>query len=221
MSSNIINDDFVNRKKFYSQESTIITDPPFNIGYHYDSCKDKLNKDDYMNLLSNRIEGFNNRVIIAYPEIVFAYSLHIQEPPLKTVSWVYNANTPKQHRMIAWFGFEPNFKLSGQPYKNPKDKRVKKLIEQGKQARLYDWWEIQQVKNVSKEKTEHPCQMPLEVMDRIVKISNPKFVIDPFVGSGTTALAAENNNIDFAGFDISADYCEIARKRLNNASSSS
>ena len=44
-------------------------------------------------------------------------------------------------------------------YKNLNDKRIKARIAAGKTgAKLYDWWEINQVKNVSKEKTEHPCQ---------------------------------------------------------------
>ena len=45
---------------------------------------------------------------------------------------------------------------------NPNDKRIQKRIAEGKTgAKLYDWWNVNQVKNNSKEKTAHPCQMPL------------------------------------------------------------
>ena len=50
-------------------------------------------------------------------------------------------------------------------------KALKKIAD-GKTARLYDWWEINQVKNVSAEKTAHPCQMPLKVMDCISTLQN-------------------------------------------------
>lgn len=55
---------------------------------------------------------------------------------------------------------------------------------------MYDWWNVNQVKNVSKDKTGHPCQMPLEVMKNIIATLDENVtVFDPFMGSGTTALA--------------------------------
>ena len=100
-------------------------------------------------------------------------------------------------------------------YKNPKDKRIQKRIAEGKKARLYDWWEINQVKNVSAEKTEHPCQMPLEVMRRIIGILPEGYtIIDPFLGSGTTALACIEHGKDFIGIEVDPMYLEIANKRI-------
>ena len=84
-------------------------------------------------------------------------------------------------------------------------------------APLYDWWNINQVKNVSKVKTGHPCQMPLSVMDNIMGIlptTDDTIIIDPFTGSGTTLVAAHKAGLDYVGFDIDPDYCEIARDRL-------
>lgn len=155
-------------------------------------------------------------VIIHYPEELHRISIHIQEAPQEIVSWVYNANTKKQHRDIAFYRCTPDFRKVRQPYKNPNDKRVKKLIEQGSGgAPVYDWWNIQQVKNVSKEKTSHPCQMPLEVMDRIIKmLPECKCIIDPFCGSGTTGIAAVQNGLDFIGIDVVKEYADIARERI-------
>jgi DNA modification methylase len=103
-----------------------------------------------------------------------------------------------------------------QPYKNLKDKRIQERIARGcKGAKLYDWWEINQVKNISKEKTEHPCQMPIEVMKRIIGIlPDDILVIDPFMGSGTTGVAAKNLNRDFIGIELDKNYFEIAKKRI-------
>lgn len=80
---------------------------------------------------------------------------------------------------------------------------------------MYDWWEIQQVKNVSKEKTSHPCQIPLQVMLNIIMlIPNDYLIIDPFAGSGTTLLAAKILHRNFIGIEIDKSYCEIIEERL-------
>lgn len=197
-------------------ESIFVSDPPFNIGYHYLSYKDRKKEDDYYKWLKN-IFGCNKQVIIHYPENLYRYSFQIGIFPEKVISWVYNSNTAKQHRDIAFFGIKPNFKKIGQSYKNPTDKRIAKRIADGKKARLYDWWNVNQVKNVSKDKTKHPCQMPLEIMEKIIGIlPNEYLIIDPFMGSGTTGLACKNLNRDFVGIELDREYYEIAKKRIEN-----
>ena len=59
--------------------------------------------------------------------------------------------------------------------------------------------------------------MPLEVMDRIIKILPDNItVVDPFCGSGTTGVACVKNNIDFVGIEIVEEYVKIANERLVN-----
>ena len=116
-----------------------------------------MSEADYFNYLSELFKG-SKHVIIHYAEDLHKYSIEVGTAPQKVVSWVYNSNTAKQHRAISFYGVKPDFRKVGQEYKNPKDKRIQKRIAEGKKARLYDWWEINQVKNVSAEKTEHPCQ---------------------------------------------------------------
>lgn len=215
----LINDNCLNvitELKKEHKKHIIVSDPPFNIDYHYETYRDKLDSNEYNNLL---IEVFNDSmsVMIHYPESLHDYTILRGEPPKKVVSWVYNSNTGKQHRDIAFYGVKPDFRQSGQEYKNPNDKRVKKLIAQGKRARLYDWWNVNQVKNVSKEKTEHPCQMPLVVMERIIEIL-PKdlVIIDPFMGSGTTGVACKKLNRDFIGIEMDNKYFNISKDRIDN-----
>ena len=71
----------------------------------------------------------------------------------------------------------------------------------------------------SKERTPHPAQFPLAVVDRIIKAcSKPgDVVLDPFVGSGTTAEAALRNGRLVVGFEIRPDYIEIASRRVEAA----
>lgn len=85
-----------------------------------------------------------------------------------------------------------------------------------KGGRMYDWWNVNQIKNVSKEKTKHPCQMPLEIMKNIIStISEEKTIFDPFMGSGTTAMACIELGYDFIGCEINKEYYDIAKARIN------
>ncbi|MBC6409610.1 MAG: site-specific DNA-methyltransferase [Ekhidna sp.] len=72
-----------------------------------------------------------------------------------------------------------------------------------------DVWEFtQEMKN------GHPAPFPVQLIDRIICSTNAGLVLDPFMGSGTTAVAAMGDNRDFIGIDISPDYCEMAEHRI-------
>lgn len=211
----VIHNDCIEELEKILGDYIIVTDPPFNIGYHYNEYKDNLSNEDYLNLLKNI---FLNRkfVVIHYPEEIYRIANVLNAIPAKVVSWVYNSNTAKQHRDIAFFGVKPDFTKYGQDYKNPTDKRIAKRIADGKRARLYDWWDINQVKNVSKDKTEHPCQMPLEVMKRIIAILPENItIVDPFAGSGTTGLACKELGRNCILIEKDESYVEIIKKRLD------
>jgi site-specific DNA-methyltransferase (adenine-specific) len=208
----IINDDFRNHN---IPNGLVITDPPYNQKYHYSDYKDNLSTDQYINLLSSIPKPC---VIIHYPEeTINLLPLALKIKCEQVVSWVYNSNTGKQSRLISWWGCKPDFRKVTQPYKNPNDKRVIKLIDQGKTgAKLYDRWEVNQVKNVSKEKTNHPCQIPEEIIKRIILTTadTSTLIIDPFAGSGTTLKVAKDLGYDFLGFEIDTEYIEIIKNRL-------
>jgi DNA modification methylase len=195
-----------------------VSDPPFNIGYHYHEFKDRMPETQYYEWLGQMF-GLNKHVLIHYPEALYKHAMQIGTAPTKVVSWVYNSNTGRQHRDVAFFGVQPDFRKVQQPYKNPKDKRIAQRIADGKAARLYDWWQVNQVKNVSAEKTDHPCQMPLEVMQNIIGIlPDDLTVIDPFLGSGTTALACMKYGRKCIGIDMDAKYYNIALQRIQTES---
>ena len=193
----------------------IVTDPPFNIGYHYDEYNDRKKEDDYFSDLGEMFQLCPS-VVIHYPEPLYKIAYEMGMFPERVVSWVYNSNTGKQHRDIAYFNVTPNFKGLGE-YKNPNDKRIKERIAKGLKPRGYDWIYCDQVKNVSKDKTEHPCQMPIKVMDYIIAtLPKESTIIDPFAGSGTTLLAAKNAGLDYVGIEMSEKYVEIINNRLKN-----
>ena len=210
----LCNHDF--REAEFIPKGLTITDPPYNQGYHYDSYNDNLNEEEYIELLSKIPVPC---VIIHYPEeTINILPKAIKAKCEQVVSWVYNSNTGKQSRLISWWGCKPDFKKVRQPYKNPTDKRIAKRIADGCEgAKLYDWWEIEQVKNVSNEKTIHPCQIPEEVIKRIILTTAQQgdLVIDVFAGSGTTLSVAKKLGYDSLGFEIDNKYFDVIKQRLN------
>jgi DNA modification methylase len=66
--------------------------------------------------------------------------------------------------------------------------------------------------------TKHPAPFPEKLAeDHILSWSNEnELILDPFMGSGTTAKMAKLNNRNYIGFEISQEYCDIAEKRLNS-----
>lgn len=79
-----------------------------------------------------------------------------------------------------------------------------------------DLWIIPNVKHNHVEKTDHPCQFPVELVERLVlSMTSPNdLVVDPFIGAGTTAVAAIRHSRRAAGSEILPRYVEIARNRL-------
>ena len=104
----------------------IVTDPPFNIGYHYGSYHDRMNDDEYFHNLAEMFCEYPS-VVVHYPESLHRLTLEMGVAPDKVVSWVYPSNTKRQHRDIGFWGVKPNFELVRRPYKNPNDKRVREL----------------------------------------------------------------------------------------------
>lgn len=72
-----------------------------------------------------------------------------------------------------------------------------------------DVWEIPQARD-----NEHPAPFPVELAQRCIAATNGGVVLDPFMGSGTTALAAEILNREWIGAELSSKYCKMVENRL-------
>ncbi|MBD1213103.1 MAG: site-specific DNA-methyltransferase [Dolichospermum circinale Clear-D4] len=108
---------------------------------------------------------------------------------------------------------DPNVK-----YPNQKKNGKIKVNPLGKNPT--DVWEFPKVTSgqnrSSKERTPHPAQFPSAVIQRIITASSHEneIVLDPFLGSGTTAMVALDLNRLVIGFEIRQDYCDIAANRI-------
>jgi len=70
------------------------------------------------------------------------------------------------------------------------------------------------------ERTNHPAQYPEELIERIILTgtNEGEIVLDPFMGSGTTAVVAKQLNRHYVGYEIMKDYIEMANKRIEKNS---
>lgn len=74
----------------------IVSDPPFNIGYHYNGYHDRMSDGDYRQMLQQVFNPSHPSVVIHYAEQLYQLAIDIDKSPTKVVSWVYNTNNRKQ-----------------------------------------------------------------------------------------------------------------------------
>lgn len=102
--------------------------------------------------------------------------------------------------------------LSGNPKgKNPSD--IWSIVESDWDKEL---WDIPNVKANHPEKTEHPCQFPIELVDRcVLALTNENsWILDPYAGVGSTLIAALKNKRNVIGFEKENKYLKIGLKRI-------
>lgn len=133
-----------------------------------------------------------------------------------------------RYETIVWYTKSDNYVFDLDPVRVPQKYPGKKHFK-GPRAGEYscnplgknpgDVWVIPNVKNNHVEKTDHPCQFPVELISRLVlsmtKIND--WVLDPFLGVGTTVAAAVMHERKGAGAEISAEYVKIADERVRQA----
>jgi len=87
---------------------------------------------------------------------------------------------------------------------------AKPRFKLAKKANAYgDVWEFtQEMKN------GHPAPFPVALINRIISSTNAQIVLDPFSGSGTTAVAAKSLNRDYIGIELSPEYCKLSENRI-------
>jgi adenine-specific DNA-methyltransferase len=133
-----------------------------------------------------------------------------------------------RYETINWFTKSDNYYFNVDPIRVPQKYPGKKHFK-GPHAGQYssnplgknpgDVWIFPNVKSNHVEKTEHPCQFPVELAERLVlsMTREDDWVLDPFLGVGTTIIAAYRHNRRGAGSEIVARYVEITRERIERA----
>lgn len=224
----------------------IITSPPYNIGKAYESKIDleiyyKQQK-KVIDLCVNKLKStgsicwqVGNYVSSSsiVPLDTFLYPI-FQDNKLimrNRIIWHFEHGLHSKKRFsgryetVIWFTKSDNYYFNLDPVRIPQKYPGKKHYK-GPKAGQYssnplgknpgDFWTIPNVKNNHVEKTLHPCQFPVELIERLVLSMSREggIVFDPFLGVGTTAVAALKNNRRVVGSDIEKDYIDIAFNRI-------
>lgn len=215
-------------------------DPDYNVGINYSGMKYNMAWNEYidwyieltrecMRVLKSEGNGF----MINYPK----QNAHLRVKYLDDnayavydYAWIYNSNvghSPKRfttaHRSILHFTKSKNnnfYKNQVEvPYKNPGDKRIKQRIADGHKGRMpYSWFYFDLVKNVSKDKTFHACQIPLPLFEMLLKSStkekNKVFIL--FGGSGSEIMSALHLNRYIVSCELNKRYHRMILDRIES-----
>ena len=218
----------------------IYGDPDYNAGIRYEGRTFTASWEEYVEwyialarecLRVLRADG--NMFLINYPRqnaylrVKFlddhAWSVH-------DYVWVYNTNVghtrrrfTTAHRSILHATKSRHNRFYkeqvAQPYQNPTDRRIRERIRQGHSGRMpYSWLNFNLVKNVSRQKTRHPCQIPEGLSELLLKSSarpgDSVFIL--FGGSGSEVMQAKNLGLTYLTCEIQSHYCDIIASRLRN-----
>ena len=188
---------------------TWLFDPPYNIGFAYGvGVKDRLAESDYeawigdaASVMYDLSKKDAHLFLVIYPDTAY----RLVEPITNAgwnlnqwITWVYPSNIghskkrfTRASRAVLWFTRgEPETFMRGvqQPYRNPTDRRIKQHIANGRTGvNLYDWWEVNLRKNVSKGYAGWFNQLPFDLVNRIVLTTTKEdeWVGDLMAGGGT------------------------------------
>jgi DNA modification methylase len=82
-----------------------------------------------------------------------------------------------------------------------------------------NWFMFNRIQGNNNKRVNHPTQKPIYLIRTFIKVSSNEkdIILDPFMGSGTTAVACKQLNRNYIGFEIDKEYCKIAEKRLKQS----
>lgn len=176
----------------------------------------------YQQALYFKSLGFNIHDTMIYQKNAMPFPEQTRYIQCFEYMYVLSKEKPKAHNLLKekTKGYKPS-KTSSQ--RNADGTTTELKYEQGKEFRskwnvwVYDVGYNKTTKD--KEAFKHPAMFPEQLAnDHIISWSNEgDTVLDPFMGSGTTAKVAKLNNRNYIGFEISEEYCEIAQKRIDEA----
>ena len=218
----------------------IYGDPDYNVGIKYDGQRFTSSWDEYVDwyvdlarecLRVLRPDG--NMFFINYPKQNAYLRVKYLDEHAHAVHdyvWVYNTNVGHSsrrfttaHRSIlhATKSKQNRFykEQVAQPYKNPTDPRIKERLRQGHKGRMpYSWLNYNLVKNVSRQKANHPCQIPEALSELLIKSctlpGDAVFVL--FGGSGSEVVQANNLGRVYLTCEIQPRYFTLIESRLQH-----
>lgn len=219
----------------------VFGDPDYNVGINYDGSTYSKKWDDYISWYCDLakecmrvLKPTGNLFMMNYPRqnaYLRVKCLDELAYDVQEYVWVYNTNvghSPRRlttaHRSIlhATKSKENHFykEQIAVPYQNPTDKRIMQRMAEGHTGRMpYSWVYYDLVKNVSKDKTFHSCQLPRGLVEMFIKSCTKEgdsvFVL--FGGSGNEIVLCENLKRKWISCELHKPYFDMIQDRLAHA----
>ena len=224
----------------------IVTSPPYNIGKEYErtlNIDDYIKQQEKVITACYRVLSASGSIcwqvgnfvkngeIIPLDTILYPIFHRLGLKMRNRIIWHFehglhcSKRFSGRYETIMWFTKSDRYTFNLDPVRVPQKYPSKKYFK-GPKAGQYscnpsgknpsDLWQIPNVKNNHPEKTEHPCQFPVELIERLVlsMTNEGDCVLDPFLGAGTSVIAAIKNGRRGIGAETKNKYIEIIHKRL-------
>jgi site-specific DNA-methyltransferase (adenine-specific) len=225
----------------------VIADPPYGLGKDYGNDSDRLGTNEYLAWSRRWIDAVVPKLKTNGSLYVFLTWQHSPEvfSHLKTRldmvnEIIWDRRVPSMggstrkfssvHDNIGFFVKSRDYYFDIDAVRIPYDAETKKArsrsifvgakwLEVGYNPK--DVWSVSRLHRQHGEREDHPTQKPLEIVERMVLASCPEggTVLDPFMGSGTSAVAALRHGRRFVGFELNPEYFRIVEKRVAEARS--
>lgn len=227
----------------------IVTSPPYNIGKEYEkrrdlnvylaeqketiaACVEKLS--DNGSLCWQVGNHVDKGEIFPLDALIYPICKELGLKLRNRIVWHFGHGLHATKRFsgryetIIWFTKSDNYYFNLDPVRVPQKYPSKKNYKGDKKGTYScnplgknpsDIWEIPNVKSNHVEKTCHPCQFPVELIERLVLSMTKKddLVIDPYMGVGTALAAAVKHGRRAAGADVVEEYVNVAKQRVKQA----
>ena len=183
----------------------------------FDECKRVLKKDGsiWINIKNRYID---DQIITPFWIQEYFQDMYLKNVVIWNFDWGGSTNKrlAPRYEYVFWFtkskkDYKFNLDDIKVPAVNYRPDRYKTQLKNPS-----DVWKIPMVSGNFLERTGHPAQYPEKLIERIVLVSTNKndVVLDPFMGSGTTAVVAERFDRQYIGYDIEQEYIEMAEQRI-------
>ena len=220
----------------------IFADPPFNLGKKYTNYIDSKSDKDYLywsyswlNEIPRILKQSGTVFIHNIPKWLFYYATFLSKN-LEFKNWIVwetktcPTTSPLQatHYGILYFVKDLN-KAKKYKLRYPQqrcrlcnghltDYGGKEYLRHPFGPAISDvWFDIHRIAH-KKYRDNHPCQLPVQLVERLILLSSDAgdLIVDPFIGTGTTAIACKHLGRKFIGIDISEDYIKIAKDNIKD-----
>ena len=194
----------------------ILTDPPFNVSIDYGkNTNDEMTDEEYKEWFTQRLVDMERVMKDGHPMIIFT-----GDKKIKSILDAVDKTNLIFHHFIKWNKQNGQRGLSGFVlfYRTElallltKGKPIQNLLNR---TILYsDTITHLNTKPNDKDAVDHPCRRPLSLYENLINGFNVKYILDPFLGSGTTLRACRETGRIGLGFEIEKDYEPIIKKRM-------